>query len=661
MPEIKKYELPISRPPNLEDAFFEIGGDKNANSKNLSEALQGCGRLHHAQAYYGNLRGIDTGMNIREPFSRKNYDAYRPNEALPVLHREIIGQCNLAYRKVGLIRNIIDLMADFGSQGISICHPTRSTERFLRAWAERVNMVERSERFLNLLYRSGNVIIRRHTAKLPPSVKGEWINTQAAPDLEYRKPENPEKREIPVRYTFLDPQVVDVIAPEISKFVGKIRYVLRPGILQGMLLKPRNEIERRMVAELPDEIRQLIEKGAKEIPLPEDKTLVYHYKKDDWQIWADPLIYSILDDVILYEKAKLADMAALDGAISAIRIFKLGNLDKNIYPKAAALTQLQDIISANAGGGPIDLVWTPDIEIAQTETNVHQFLGSDKYGPILNAIYDGMGVPSSMTSKSSGSTGFTNNALSLKTLTERLEYGRNLLRDFWKKELIQVQKACGLSKPAQIKFSYMDLEDAAANKALLVQLFDRGCLSWESIVEAFDGDVEVEKTRLRRETRDRAKNRLPKKAGPFHNPQQDFDLKKIFAQSGAITPGQLGMKLEEPGPNEKNKHEQMVELVKLKPPPSSSPKGVAGQGRPKNSTDKKKRKTKTVKPKKASVASVLEVIQASVLASFGVESILDLNTEQETQVKSLIVAVLDQIGSDAVTPLRVKEALECLS
>ena len=40
------------------------------------------------------------------------------------------------------------------------------------------------------------------------------------------------------------------------------------------------------------------------------------------------MIYAIMDDIAVIEKLKLADMAALDGAISNIRIFKLGKIDK---------------------------------------------------------------------------------------------------------------------------------------------------------------------------------------------------------------------------------------------------------------------------------------------------------------------------------------------
>ena len=41
---------------------------------------------------------------------------------------------------------------------------------------------------------------------------------------------------------------------------------------------------------------------------------------------ANPLVYAILDDIVMLEKMRLADMSALDGAISNIRLWTLGNL-----------------------------------------------------------------------------------------------------------------------------------------------------------------------------------------------------------------------------------------------------------------------------------------------------------------------------------------------
>ena len=135
------------------------------------------------------------------------------------------------------------------------------------------------------------------------------------------------------------------------------------------------------------------------------------------------MIYAIMDDITVIEKLKLADMSALDGAISNIRIFKLGNLEHKIAPTKAATSKLASILGNNVGGGTMDLVWGPDIELLESKTNVHQFLGEGKYTPHLNAVYAGLGIPPTLTG-TYGAAGTTNNFISLKTLTQRLQYGR---------------------------------------------------------------------------------------------------------------------------------------------------------------------------------------------------------------------------------------------
>ena len=72
-----------------------------------------------------------------------------------------------AYSRVGIIRNVIDLMSDFASQGLSLFTPNKTIERFYRKWFQEVNGTDRSERFLNYLYRTGNnVVNQRSTAKI---------------------------------------------------------------------------------------------------------------------------------------------------------------------------------------------------------------------------------------------------------------------------------------------------------------------------------------------------------------------------------------------------------------------------------------------------------------------------------------------------------------
>src|SRR5690606_1679716 len=114
----------------------------------------------------------------------------------------------------------------------------------------------------------------------------------------------------------------------------------------------------------------------------------------------------------------------------------------------------------NVAGGVMDLVWGPELKMQESRSEVYKWLGSDKYKPILDAIYEGLGIPPAL--RSGGGSTNTSSFLSMKTLTERLNYGRERLREFWEKEIRMVQKSCGISEPAEIVFDHMSLSDEVA-------------------------------------------------------------------------------------------------------------------------------------------------------------------------------------------------------
>jgi hypothetical protein len=306
---------------------------------------------------------LATNVSGRPGLSRTDYNKFRPQEAVPVKRKAIQSKANQMYQRVGLIRNTVDLMGDFACQGIRLVHPNKKIERFFRKWFAKVRGEERSERFLNLFYRQGTVVTRVRTARVKKRFEEQLFKVVGKPEMEIPTTPTPFKKEIPWRYVFLNPTTIDVAGGPLASFVGDSLYMVSLSYSLSQKIKnPSGAIERELVAKLPDEIKKAARKNEPVLLEPE-KTRVAHYKKDDWQEWANPMIYAIMDDVILYEKMRLADAAALDGAISNIRIFKLGNLEHQIAPTRAAAAKLAEILESNVGGGTMDLVWGPDIEM----------------------------------------------------------------------------------------------------------------------------------------------------------------------------------------------------------------------------------------------------------------------------------------------------------
>ena len=618
---------------------------------------------------------IEPNRSVRTGFTRQDYDRFRQAEAVPKRQKEAIRMCMAAYDKVGIIRNVIDLMGDFAAQGITIVHPNKRIEKFYRKWFEKVGGTERSERFLNTLYRCGNVVVKRRTAKINKNIENDLKKSLGKPDVTIDKL-MVDRRVVPWKYDFLNPLSVEAVGNELSNFLGKKQYMLKVSRKVSTLVNKNIDYASQS---LPPDVLKALKDGTGKVALDPDKVSVFHYKKDDWLVWANPMIYAILDDVIMLEKMKLADVAALDGAISNVRLWSLGDIDNKILPTKASINKLRNILASNVGGGTMDLVWGPELKFTESSTQVYRFLGKEKYEPVLTNIYAGLGVPPTLTGMANGSGGFTNNFISLKTLVERLQYGRDVLVSFWQEEIERVRKAMGFRLPAKVHFDQMVLSDEASEKNLLIQLVDRNIISAETVVERFGEIPEIEKIRIRREERDRQVESIPQKASPYHNPQHRNDLEKIALQKDNMSPEDLGLvpstetgghpltnpndrrsdekiqeKKEEMQDKQDDRDQKKLEQKVEKQEKDFDPTGRPEDGRPENSRDKQKRKQREVKPRQsvgedfvslnlwASKAQkdIGNTLQDSVLSHYGKKNLRGLTKQQINSFETMKLSVL---------------------
>ena len=568
--------------------------DRQSAFASYSENIDSYGGLGKSSAYHRDFLNIEPNRSVRPQFTKRDYYAFREAERVPSNQKRIIKMCMDAYDKVGIIRNIVDLMGDFGSQGISVVHSDRTAEKFFKQWFKKVDGKERSERFLNNLYRTGNVVIYRSNATVTPELS--TFMKSVGNDIKVEIP-NVTRNVIPFRYNFFNPMSVNMKDSGLSLFVGSKRFSISNSVISDVYKK--GQMPQEILKTLPPAARRSIENGDKEIPLEPERLSVHYYKKDDWQVWANPMIYAILDDIIMLEKMRLADLSALDGAISNIRLWTLGSLDHKILPNKAAINKLRDILASNAGGGTMELVWGPELSYTESNSQVYKFLGSEKYNSVLNSIYAGLGVPPTLTGMAGNGGGFTNNFISLKTLVERLQYGRSLLVDFWQKEIEVVRKAMGFRRPAYIQFDQMNLSDDTAEKNLLLQLADRDIISHETILERFKEIPTVEKIRLKREMKSRDRDDSPNKAGPYHNPQHDHEIEKIALNKDLLDDEYLeekGLPLRDVIVEDNPKKEENPAVPKIE---ERDEMPSEKNGRPPNSIDTKPRKQRVEKPRTA--------------------------------------------------------------
>lgn len=537
--------------------------------------------------------------SVRDGYSREDYDYFRPGEELPVGDKDVQSACMAAYRRFPVVRNVVDMMVDFVVKGIDVVHPSQRVQGFGREWFRRVKGKKLARKIARHLFRTGVAPVQRFSRKLPEATLQQLRTLGVAKAA---------TAAIPARYKVLNPVTVDALGAPLSPFVDddKLEYGVRVPSKLSDRVKEQRAQDQPVTNLLPKEVLDSLRQGTL-VPIPKDQLAMVVMGKDDHEVWPTPMLYPLLDDLQMLVKLKGADRAALDGAISSIRVWKLGSLEHEIIPTRDAIAHLSDILMNNVGGGVMDLVWGPDLELVETSTEIHAFLGIEKYVPTLAAIYQGLGVPPSLAGMQDGG-GMTNNFVSLRVLVERLESCRDELVEFFDAELGRLQAAFGFQAPFRLTFDVPALSDDSTEKKLLIDLLDRDIVSAELVVDRFGGDAEIEAARVRRDQRLRQAKKAPPKAGPYHlDSQQPAFLERTFAQQGETTPSQHGLDLPPPKPGERpaNDRQAARRAKEVAAKTAASP-----GGRPTGARDALKRKTKRPAPKQSSAAVAETVLWA---------------------------------------------------
>jgi len=591
-------------------------------------------RRNYSQAD-GLYRDVDPGMTIKAPYDRSVYEYYRPNEYIPTgkdQHdlREIMRMCTSAYERVGVIRSVIDMMSEFGAEGIEIIHPDAGPNEFYKAWSKKVKLEDRAERFLNWLFKSGNLVARRKFGTIKRQELGSIKQSELIEDL------TKASGRIPLEYVFYDPSTIELVGDSFAPYVSEKKYAVRiPISSMTGLSRPKNKLEEEVYNKLPQEIKDAIEgktgNGILYVPIPTEKLYVAYYKKDDSDIWAKSFIYSILSDVIYNDKLKMAKTSALDNFHSVVRLWKLGDHTHNLPAAPDDAERLVSILEANTGGGSSDIIWNSAIHYEEHYPPIDKLVDFEEN---LHSILLGLGVPENLVGgKNSSSSSNNSSYLGLKNLIKRLEAGRRALRDWLETEISIINKEMGFRKRPIIRFDNADLHDEQTYFNLLVQLVDRGVISDQTILERINEIPEIEAIRVGREESLRENGSKPDKASPFHKPdlqeQQDHEIQKIREQA------KITMKIAEQSSQTENSSNIQRELRKE----------TTKNGRPLGSKDKNKRKRNSNRVKTTTAKLLLEAnkiydfiddyVRAEIIEKYAVANVRKLTSDQFKEMDNI--------------------------
>lgn len=471
-----------------------------------------------------------TYVTTQPEFNKTDYYNGRPSQSIAQDINAIMAQCEDIYWKTGALRSIVEFISEFIVDGLELVHEDESIQNFYRTWARKTLLVDRAEQFCRHLYRSGNVIVRRYTSEITVPERNQMMDNVLL--ASYNKLPKKKRGEIPVKYVFYKPSAVKLVGDAMGAWSEEKIYGLDiPSKDFARLSSPRTDLEKEVWESIPKEVKESLKQNQSfyiRYPLPKDKIYVAHYKKDDSEVWAYPLIYAVLQTLLFNQNLLMAKTASLEGWHNLIRIWKLGDHTQGILPPKGAANKLTGILENNIGGGKMDLIWDSMISMEEYYPPVEKLaaLQEDK-----SAILLLFGIPEELAGGIMDKSGSNSSSIRLKNFAKKLDAGRREVKTWILNEIDMIHRNMGFETRPHVRFNNDDLMDEKVYYDLLRELSDRNILSAETLLERIEEVPSIERARIKKRQEMIDSGELPSQASPFHNPnlevQAELDMKKM--------------------------------------------------------------------------------------------------------------------------------------
>jgi hypothetical protein len=393
-------------------------------------------------------------------------------------------------------------MSDFAAQGIDLVHEEPKQDAFYRAWSRKIDLFGRVSHFLSSAFKTGNPVVLRHMAKIDKST----IRTMRAASDMFNGLDPAKPLVIPVDYTFINPATVTKVG---GSMFGQ-RYKIKISDEDRAVFKnPKTQREKEIVKQIPKEQLEQIKKSG-EVVLGPDLIFVAHYKKDDWETWADPLLMPIFDDIRFKQLLRRMDESVARNIMNSIVVFKLGNAKDGLAATAGEMKKFANLLKTPTKSKT--LVWNDLVSIETSYPPTNLMLNDEKYKAVNTDILSGIGISEVLINGVGGN--YANSFLSVKTLLEKLETGRSLVINWLYTELELIRTAMGWDHLPKIRFGRMTLRDERAEKALVLNLFEFGIISRQTLLSYFEEDWAVEIQRIKEEEKQMKLLKRPRSSQP---------------------------------------------------------------------------------------------------------------------------------------------------
>ena len=389
--------------------------------------------------------------------------------------RDAIELTQKAYANIAVFRNAVDMMADFANSTLYLEGGSAKSRSFVNAWLKKIKIWNLKDQFFREFYRSGNVFLY--------TIEGK-INVE-----DFSKVRNfgltLKTNKLPVRYILLNP--FDIVAKRATSFdIGLYAKVLSEYEAER-LKNPKTDEDRELYESLDPDIKLKIAKDSwalngLKVELDPEKLRYAFYKKQDYEPFAVPFGFPVLDDIEFKMEMKKIDQSICRTIENVVLMITMGTTPDKGGVNPRNIRAMQSLFQNQSVGRILVSDYTTKAEFIIPD--IQKVIGPAKYEVVNQDIKEGLQNIILSQEK------FASTEIKAQMFLQRLKESRDaFLNTFLQPEIKQLCKNYGFKNAPVAKFETIDLQDQTQVQRTITRMMELGILPPEEGIKVIETGV----------------------------------------------------------------------------------------------------------------------------------------------------------------------------
>ena len=425
----------------------------------------------------GSIPRTNRYINIEDGLTPFRYSNNYGTGRASIDVRDAVILCQKCYYNFALFRNIIDLMTEFSVSPLVLQGGSQQSRDFFEALFKKVNLWDLQDKFFREYYRSGNVFIYRFDANVTSGDVKKMNQVFAADDTLEVVP-----MQIPARYIILNPS--DIYMMSALNFANGVYFKTLSDYELLPLKNPKTQEDIEVFNDLPEVVKKQIKSGSMSVnfPLEPAKVSMVFYKKQDYEPFAVPMGYPVLEDINFKAELRKIDMAIARTMQQIVLLVTTGTEPEKGGINPRHVESLRKLFQNQSVGRVLIADYTTKAEFVIPA--IGELLDPKKYATVNEDINIGL------NNVFAGSDKFANQQQKVELFISRLKQGQQaFLNNFLLPEMRRIAKSLKFKNYPLPSFEDIELKDSSTMNKIFARLMEIGILTPEQGFKALSTGI----------------------------------------------------------------------------------------------------------------------------------------------------------------------------